>query len=153
MPWSGLINCVVSRSDLLSFCICSIYVNKVLVWNMAFLLRESNTANRLFSFECLRNSVHKIVYITWLTTYSIFYSRLALQPNMSLNAKLGTEKFCREEISFASLAKEYERILSRNEYRSVGWILQHSKVQKCLCLENNGGECKASKSKNDNTRN
>ena len=72
---------------------------------------------------------------------------------MSLNTKLETEKFCREEISFASLAKEYEKILSRNEYRSVGWILQHSKVQKCLCLENSGVECNASKSINDKTRN
>ena len=36
-------------------------------------------------------------------------------------------------LTFSGLATEYEKILSENRYGSVGWILLHSKIQKCYC--------------------
>ena len=39
-----------------------------------------------------------------------------------------------EIVTFSDLASEYEKILTENRYGSVGWILLHSKIQKCYCL-------------------
>ena len=46
-----------------------------------------------------------------------------------------------EGLTFAGLASEYEKILSENHYGSVGWILLHSKIQKCYCSCSSENQC------------
>ena len=46
-----------------------------------------------------------------------------------------------EGLTFAGLASEYEKILSENRYGSVGWILLHSKIQKCYCSCSSENQC------------
>ena len=52
---------------------------------------------------------------------------------MPASQKQGSDDSNSKSLTFSELAAEYEKILTENRYGSVGWILLHSKIQKCYC--------------------
>lgn len=60
---------------------------------------------------------------------------------MSASRNLSETDSISKIVTFSDLASEYEKLLTENRYGSVGWILLHSKIQKCYCLCRSEAPC------------
>ena len=69
---------------------------------------------------------------------------------MPTSQKQGNDDSNLKSLTFSELAAEYEKILTENRYGSVGWILLHSKIQKCYCLCGSEALCLGESKKHDN---
>ena len=69
---------------------------------------------------------------------------------MPASQKQGSDDSNSKSLTFSELAAEYEKILTENRYGSVGWILLHSKIQKCYCLCGSEALCLDESKKHDN---
>ena len=71
---------------------------------------------------------------------------------MPASQKLGSDDSNSKSLTFSELAAEYEKILIENRYGSVGWILLHSKIQKCYCLCGSEALCLNESKKDDDIK-